>query len=87
MKSIIFIIFSIFLFGCAEVMPRQFTGPNGNKAFAVSCNDMPVCYEKIGDACKGKYEIINVNSDNASFPHGGEMIFIFRHTIAVECKD
>jgi hypothetical protein len=76
------------LAGCATngPAPRPFTGPSGAEAFAVGCNEMVSCYEKIGAACGGKkYSIVAITTNDASFRHGTEIAFVFYHTIAVEC--
>lgn len=84
MKFII-VLLVVALYGCAEIQPRQFIGPASGKAFAVGCNDMIDCYEKIGAACSSKYNIVAITSDNATFRHGTDIEFLFYHTIAVEC--
>jgi hypothetical protein len=85
-KLIVSLLLAVALSGCAEIKPREFTGPNGNPAFAVGCDNLVVCYEKIGKVCNSKYSIISITSNSASFPHGGEMLFVFYHYIAVECQ-
>lgn len=82
------IIAALLLAACsAPIPPTQFKGPEGNRAFAVSCGSMVSCYKEASALCPYSYKIIGLTTEYAHFPHGQSTIEMTHSVIAIECTE
>ena len=74
----------VLLAGCAAVVKPMAT-PNGKQGFSVSCDgsadDWATCYNAAATACKGKYSIIDKQSESTPTAYGP----MVRRYIVAEC--
>lgn len=84
-------IFGILLFS-ACVSTREFSGPNGERAFLTKCNgganDITDCYEAAAKQCGDKgYNVLNIiDGNNGAVVSGNMIIATSRRELTYTCK-
>ncbi len=83
--------FPLFLLiaGCATSKPIQ--GPNGTRAFLISCGSAVIdqCYEEAAKTCPSGYNFLdkNGNSNSVIMPVGDSYMAVQgRNKMLIECK-
>lgn len=90
MKVIIAIFSTLLLSAC--VTTREFSGPNGERAFLTKCNgganDITDCYEAAAVKCEGRgYNILNtVDGSDGAVVSGNMIMNVNRRELTYTCK-
>ena len=81
----ILFISAVLISGCAAGV-KPVTTPEGRAGFFVSCDgsadDWGTCYEAAAVACKGKYGVIDRDSNSTATMYGP----LVRRNLIIECK-
>ena len=90
MKKLSLLFLIILLYGCANIEPVEFVGPNGKPAYSMKCSGMgktlDACYIKAGEICSKGYSIIDNRTDTKIIPVNGSVLATPQRFLAIECK-
>ena len=88
--SLALALMALMLAACSSIEPKEFRGPNGGRAFSMTCSGMGRtlhdCYQAAGKLCPGGYSVVDSRSTPVGVPVSGGTLIASNDTLAIECR-